>query len=319
MATSGISSTYTPGISRFFFKKLKLHPPVWRNFMHYDDMNTAYVERQGMINYGLPFRRLPGETVRMMNLAEDFNVRYVPDMFSGGDSIPEEDIMRDLYRVMHEMLPRMGGNFADMYKTLMDIQVASLFINFGYAPGNIAYGADGVALFSTNHPMSRQNPTVKWSNRPSVDVDPSVAAYNAAYTNIHALQKGPNNIQLMENEPKGVVFHPNQRTIWTQIAKGFWQPDSANRNENVIRGDNLKLNPWAYFTSAGAQGATQTPSAFNSWFVYGHEHYLQFFMREMFNIATQSDITTRSQLFAAHMEIAMGWDSARGTYGSAGY
>lgn len=318
MATSGISSAYTPGISRFFFTKIKMHPPLWRNFMHYTDMQTAYVERQGMVNYGLPFQRYPGEVIRMMQFSEDFNVRYLPDMYSGGDSIPQEDITRDLYRVMHEMLPRMGGNFADMFQTLLDLQVAGLFINFGFAPGSVAYGPDGVALFSTNHPISRQQPTVKWANRPYVDVDPSIAAYNAAYTNIFT-QKAPNNIMLISNEPAGVVFHPNQRTIWTQIAKGFWQPDTANRNENVTRQDNLKLNSWGYFTSSGVQGGAVTPPAYNSWCVYGKEHYTNFFMREMFNLETQSDITTRSQLFAAHMEFAMGWDSARGWYGSAGY
>jgi hypothetical protein len=308
----------TPGISKFFYMKMKMYPPIWRNFFHYQDMDTAYVERQGMVNYGLPFKRFPGEIIRGMQFAEDFNVRYVPDMYSGGDSIPKEDLMRDMYRVLHQMLPRMGGNFADMYMTLIDLQLANLLINFGFAAVS-PYGPDGVGLFSTNHPISRQQPTVKWANTPYVPVDASVAAYNAAYTNIVSLQNAPNNIMIIRNKPEGVVFHPSQVTIWTQIARGFWQPDSANRNENRIPKDNLKLNEWPYFKLSGTNGALTTPPSYNAWMVYGQDHYLNFFMREPFNVDSDSDITVRSQLFAAHMEIAYGWDSARGLYASPGY
>jgi len=317
MATTGIAAAFTKGISEHFFITLENYPPYFYDFMHYQDMDSAYIDEQGYENYPLPTRRNPGEAVKMAEFKESFNKRYVPDNYAMGDTIPMEDLDDDLYNVFHRMLVGKSSGFARQFVTLQDIQVAGMYINFGFTTGPVAFGSDGVALFSTSHPISLSQSSVLASNRPSTDVDFSIASYHAAWTNL-STQKGPNNIEIMRNSPRHIVTHPSQRQVAIQVLQGFWERGTADRNENVIPRDKVDLILWPYFQRSGTVGSTTTPPAFNAWMMFGGLHYQKFFMRSNFSTQTDSDIQTNSQIFVGHIRFAYGWSDWRGSYGSTG-
>src|SRR5215471_3415842 len=127
MASTGIASAFTKGISEHFFIELENYPPYFYDFMHYEDMDTAYVDEQGYENYGLPGRRNPGEPIKMGELRTSFNKRYVPDNYALGDTIPQEDIDDDLYDIFHRQITAKSGGFARQFVTLQDVQVAGMF------------------------------------------------------------------------------------------------------------------------------------------------------------------------------------------------
>jgi len=317
MATTGIAAAFTKGISKHFFLELELYPPYFYDFMHYEDMDTAYIDEQGYENYGLPSRRNPGEPIKMGEFRQSFNKRYVPDNYALGDTIPKEDLDDDMYDIFHRQLSAKAGGFARNFRTLQDIQVAGMFINFGYSGTNVPFGSDGVALFSTSHPVSRARSSVLVSNRASVDVDFSISSYHMAWTNL-TTQVGPNNIEIIRNKPRHLVVNPSQRQVAVQVVQAPWERGTADRNENIIPRDKVDVILWPYFQRSGTQGSAATPAANNSWFLVGEQHYLKFFMRSNFQPDTDSDINTNSQIFTGLIRFAYGWSDWRGTYGSGG-
>jgi len=317
MASQGYNAIFSKGIMKQLLLSLPYYPPTYPEFMHVDDMDSGYVDHQQWEGYPLPGKRYPGQAVKSGQFRQSFPKRYVPDGYGLLDSFPREDIKDDLYGLIHDVIPRRGGLYAESFASLPDIQTAGMYIYYGFAAGNIPYGSDNLSLFNNAHPFALYNQTQTWSNRPSVDVDLTVSTYHAAWTNL-ATQKAPNNIQYLKNRPQCLVMHPNQRQVAEQVLHQQWERDTSDRNTNIIVRDNVKLILWPYFTSSGSVGATYNPPSYNSWMIFGQRHWNRFFWRDTYDVQHQSDILTNSELIAAFVRFAYGWDNPYGCYGSLG-
>src|ERR1700722_20949226 len=131
MATTGLSSAFTAGIEEHFYLELEEYPMGWRDFYHYNDMDTPFVDLQGMQGYGQPTQRMPGEAITFDAFFDSFPVRIVPDMWSMGDSWPVEDMTDDIYRIYTSGISATGGGFARAFRTHLELQPSAILINFG--------------------------------------------------------------------------------------------------------------------------------------------------------------------------------------------
>lgn len=317
MPTTGLGSAMTPGISTQYYEYLGEHPEGWREVYGYNDMTTSFIDEQGYINYQTPTARMPMQAIDLQSFYENFGLRYVADIYSSGDQIAYQDLRDDIYGVYSTMIPSMGGGFARSFRTAREIILAGMFINYAFAPGNVIFGPDRLALFSLNHPLSRNNTTVTWANTPSSPVDFSVAAYNFAWTNLMT-QPAPDGQEIRMTTPARVIMHPSQRTIGYQVLKGQRQPNTSDYNISPIPGDAVSLHLWPYFKKSGPLGSTFTPNAFNAWMVQGKQHYIKYWNRETFRNRQDSDIITDSEIFVATMEFSYGWSWPYGMTGSTG-
>ena len=314
MATS-IPAVVSKGINRFIFRSQERYKPVFTRFMHTDRMDSNSIDVVGLVGYNLPTFRMPGEGVKQMSMAQGFTKRYVASIYSGLDSLPMEDLETDLYNLLHSEIVSKGAAMSHAFNIQRERAVAAFWSNIGFASTS-PFTADGLGLFNTAHPIA-PNTTATGANRPSQGVSLSVTAWKNMYTNLQT-QLMPDNVTYMMGEPRVLVVHPSQRNIAYQITKQMYEPNSADRNINVARLDNVEVVHWPYFQLNGTVGATLNPLPYNGWFVVGDRHFAHFYTRSPFRVKIDTDIRINSLLVFAQAQYTMGADDWRGLYGSPG-
>jgi hypothetical protein len=213
------------------------------------------------------------------------------------------------------LLPAKGGALAQAFMTLEQVVCANMFKNLGFAT-NASTGVngspDGYGLFNTAHPISSANASVTVANRPSTEVDASIAGYQAGATNLMT-QYAANNTDIIQNSPRVVVYHPSQRYVWKQILGTSTEYNTANRAQNVIPDlDNTQGIAWPYFQKSGSSGTN------NAWFMLGQHHNCYFVRRQATRFKTDYATNVLGYVFVAYSRFVPGWDTYLGSYGSVG-
>lgn len=311
MATSEIPSLFSKGITRQFNLEYKELNHVCDRIFHTSNTDSRYVDAQGYELYDQFDSRLPGEGVKQSQIRESYGKRYTVVNYGLGDTIPFEDWKDDQYGVLNRLLPKKGGALARAWNVTRERICADMFKNLAYKTGtSVPDSPDGVSLFNTAHPVSKFNSGVTKSNRPSTDVDLSIAAYQAMITNL-GKQSAPNNTEFIENNVRLLVVENSQQYIAKQILRGDWEVNSADRNLNVVKGEGDVL-VWSYFEKSGATGTN------NAWFGVGDTHSLNIIDRQNIEMDSDEDIATQSFIFVATARMDVGYDDWRGLYGSVG-
>jgi len=211
-------------------------------------------------------------------------------------------------------LPQKGGALADSFSTLEQRVPADMFKNLAFASNastGVSGSPDGYSLFNTAHPISSSLSAQTAANRPTVEANASIAAYQAGATNLMQ-QFAPNNVDIIDNMPRIVVANPDQRYIWQQVLKADWERGTADRNVNYIPADSVRLVEWPYFRVSGSTGTR------NAWMMIGKTHFLYFIRRQEVRFKTDYMVNVLAYIFVAYDRFAVGWSDWRGTYGSTG-
>lgn len=312
MASQSLYPLFTKGINKHFLLRLMHWDPVWRRIFHMNTTGDRYIWAQGWQGYTLPVFRIPGEQVAQASFQPSFSKQYIIRNYGLGDSVAQEDIDDDLYAVINFVLAQKGGYMALAFTNLLEYQTAAFFMNQGFASGTTVAGmADGRSLFNTAHPIAASNLGKTVGNRPSTEADLSQASIQVAHTNLWQ-QKAPDDLTFLNNAPRLLVINPQLHYVAEQLTRGKWQQNSADRNENFVRNDNVQVVEWPYFTKSGATGTN------NAWFEVGQTHFLEFYMRSAPKTRTDYDVNTNSQIFNTHCRFDLGADDWRGVYGSLG-
>lgn len=310
--STNLGPLYIKGLDKNIGVTIATYEPGWKPIFKIDSTMMRYIDRQSWEGYQLPQFRIPGTVIASGQFLPSFNKHYVVQNYGLQDQFPNEDVKDDLYGVIKRVIPSKGGLFGQTFNDLLEIYHANLLGVTGFASGSTVSGSpDGVALFSAAHPISVSQSTVLASNTPTIPVDLSIAGAQAAETNLR-LQKAANNITILNNELDLVWFNPAETYIAHQVWKGRWEVNTADRNENFLTRDKVKLHSWPYWNKSGATGTN------NGWGCRGKNHHLNFFLRQAVESDTQPDINTNSQIIAATIRFVSGYDDWRGTYGSPG-
>ncbi len=91
-------------------------------------------------------------------------------------------------------------------------------------------GGDGVALLATTHPILSGG---VYANKPSVDVDLSVANLQASQTRLERVQNARGKVRAFKGTT--LFCHPNQRWLVRQILETPNMPFGTDNTKNVIR------------------------------------------------------------------------------------
>ena len=312
MATTDLVSLLSEGIKEHRGLEYKELDRVSDRIFKRDTTKSRFIDKKNMELYGRPTRRRPGEGHRQGAIQESFGKRFVMIGRGLADAIPIEDWNDDRYGVYHRMLPGKGGALARAFNVDEELVCAEFFMNLGYVSGTSVAGSfDGVAQFSTAHPISLSNSGTTVANRPAAEVDISIAAADAARTNM-VTQLAANNVERLQNSIKYHVCNPATARIARQVWNTEWERGTADRNTNIMKRYNVEVLEWAYFTKSGATGTN------NAWFVIGESHGLEKWIREECDIMMDTDINTKSYVFVADYRMDVGSVDFRGTYGSTG-
>ena len=319
MATQALASLLSEGIKEHAGYELETYPKIYPKLFHERKTSGRYIQTQRYIPYKLPGDRDPGGVVTQGEILMDFGYRLVVRGFSLGDVVADEDLMDDLYGMLARWASSRGGSIARSYVTLEEREAATYFGTTGFTATSPAPGSpDGDSLFSTSHPTSAYDNVNQISNRPSAEVDLSMAALQAMRANLEQ-QMSNNGVTIQMNRLARIVVNPNIAEIAYQLAKGEWVSTSnagnSDRSINTMKGA-FDVVVWPYFRRTGATGGYA--GSYNAWFGQGETHSMVWYDREALTFDQDKDANTRSTLFTSHRRFVLGHEDFRGMYGSLG-
>lgn len=162
-------------------------------------------------------------------------------------------------------------------------------------------GGDGVALFSTAHPIDGNT----WANRPTTDVDLNEAALENAQIQIRYFpdQAG---LRIMARG-KLLIVPPQLKYVATRLLMTELRPGTANNDVNALK--------WGNDYSEGFQVMDFLTSQY-AWFVKTDKKGLLYLSRRAFDTDMQVDFTTQNLLVAGTERFSFNYFNPRAAWGT---
>jgi len=229
-------------------------------------------------------------------------VRFIAETFALGVEISKE--MRDDGRVPQALdFAEMLGNSSYWTQELYGHDV----FNNGFTTAKYA-GRDGLALFSTAHPLAGLNGTTV-GNRPSVDTDLSEAALEAAIL-AYDTQVNDRGMPTMMRASV-LLIHPSNRLFAKRLLNSELIPGSNNNDVNPLYDEGIRVlsDPWL-----------TDPDA---WFLIAPNDMLgdsgpRFYWRQQPDTYTWDENNGGATFHKIDQRHTVGFADWRGTYGSPG-
>ena len=218
-----------------------------------------------------------------------------------GYSITRKAIDDNLYK--SEFGPSNDG-LMESFKETEEIYSANVF-NSGQTY-NAQIGGDGVALFSTAHPIDPPYGSI--ANTPSTQVDLNETSLLNALITIRSTWRDNAGLKIHARGRK-VIVPPNLEPIALRLFRSELRPGTAQNDVNAVLGMNESLKEgfmvWDYLTSSYA------------WFVLTNHDGLIFFHRKKFEMDMSVEFTTDNLLvkgYQRYVPTYYDWRAAWGTF-----
>jgi len=280
--------------------KYKMIERQWPKVFRQTDSNMALERRAAMRYLGFAQLKTEGAPTAFDNNAGQRFVYNAEHFEIGlGYAITRKAIDDNLYK--SEFGPSNDG-LMESFKETEEIYCANVF-NTG-TTYSAAIGGDGVALFSTAHPIDGE--TI--ANRPTVDVDLNETSLLNSLITIRTTWKDNAGLKIHARGRK-VVIPPNLEPIALRLFRSELRPGTAQNDVNAILGMNDSLKEgfmtWDYLTSSYA------------WFVCTNHDGLILFNRKPFEMDMSVEFTTDNLLvkgYQRYVPTYYDWRAVWGTF-----
>lgn len=292
-----------PGLVMNTFMSYRLHPEMYRRINKVQNSRKAFENDFRIAGLGpLAAKTELGTTI----LDEPFKiggVRYIHKTFALGVPISKE--MRDdsMYPEILQLASFLGQS---SYWTT-ELYGHDVYNN-GFDTSKYT-GRDGVALFSTAHPIQGLGTTV--ANRPTVDADLSEAALEAAILAFET-QVNERGMPIL-SQPKTLLINPANRMLAKRLLNSAGMPydpsyTTTPNDVNPLKDEGLTpfSDPWITDSDA--------------WYVLAEQSQIdvKFWWREMPDTKTWDDDNADATFHKIRQRHSVGFGDWRGTYGSPG-
>ena len=271
----------------------------WPKVFRQTDSNMAFERRASMRYLGLAQLKQEGAPTSFDNAAGQRFIYNAEHLEIGlGYAITRKAIDDNLYK--GEFGPSNDG-LMESFKETEEIYAANVF-NTG-TTYNAATGGDGVALFSTAHPID--GATI--GNQPSPDVDLNESSLLNAAISIRSTWKDNAGLKIHARGRKLIV--PSQlEPIALRLFRSELRPGTANNDVNAIQGMNESFKEgfmvWDYLTSSYA------------WFLLTNHDGLIWFNRKPFEMDMSVEFTTDNLLVKGYQRYVPTYYDWRAVYGT---
>lgn len=271
----------------------------WPKVFRQTDSNMALERRASMRYLGLAQLKQEGAPTSFDNAAGQRYVYNAEHFEIGlGYAITRKAIDDNLYK--SEFGPSNDG-LMESFKETEEIYAANVF-NTG-TTYNASIGGDGVALFSTAHPIDGS--TI--GNRPSPDVSLNETSLLNACISIRTTWRDNAALKIHARGRK-LVVPPQLEPVALRLMRSELRPGTADNDVNAILGMNESLKEgflsWDYLTSSFA------------WFVITNHDGLIFFNRKSFETDMSVEFTTDNLLVKGYQRYVPTYYDWRAVYGT---
>lgn len=271
----------------------------WPKIFRQTDSSMALERRAAMRFLGLAQLKQEGAPTSFDNAAGQRYVYNAEHLEIGlGYAITRKAIDDNLYK--SEFSPSNDG-LMESFKETEEIYAANV-LNSG-TTYSAAVGGDGVALFSTVHPID--GATI--GNQPSPDVDLNETSLLNSLITIRTTWKDNAGLKIHARGRK-VIVPPNLEPIALRLFRSELRPGTAQNDVNAILGMNDSLKEgfmvFDYLTSSYA------------WFVLTNHDGLIFFNRKPFEMDMSVEFTTDNLLVKGYQRYVPTYYDWRAIYGT---
>ena len=289
-----------PGLNALFGLQYATYGEEHKELYETEKSERSFEEETKLSGFSAAPVKNEGSAIAYDNAQEAFTARYNHETIALGFSITEEAVEDNLY---DSLSARYTKGLARAMAYTKQVKAASV-LNNGFT-GGVYAGGDGVALFSTAHPLISGGTN---SNRPSTNADLNETSLENAVIQIAAWtdERG----LLIAAKPKKLIVPPALQFVATRLLETSLRVGTADNDINAIK--NNGSIPEGYTIN---HYLTDT----NAWFLTTDvPNGLKHFERMALSTSMDGDFDTGNVRYKARERYSFGWSDPLGVFGSPG-
>jgi hypothetical protein len=289
-----------PGLNALFGLEYKRYGEEHKEIYETETSERSFEEETKLSGFSAAPVKNEGSAIAYDNAQEAWTARYNHQTIALGFSLTEEAVEDNLYDTLSA---RYTKALARAMAYTKQVKAASV-LNNGFS-GGVYAGGDGVALFSTAHPLVDGGTN---SNTQSTPTDLNETALENAVIQIAAWtdERG----LLIAAQPRKLVVPPGNQFVATRLLETELRVSTADNDINAIKNNgsipegytinHFLTDPDAYFLT------TDVPN--------GMKH----FVRTPLSTSMDGDFDTGNVRYKARERYSFGWSDPLGMWGSPG-
>ena len=289
-----------PGLNALFGLQYATYGEEHKEIYETEKSERSFEEETKLAGFGAAPVKNEGSAIAYDNAQEAFTARYNHETIALGFSITEEAVEDNLY---DSLSARYTKGLARAMAYTKQVKAASV-LNNGFT-GGVYAGGDGVALFSTAHPLISGGTN---SNRPSTNSDLNETSLENAVIQIAAWtdERG----LLIAAKPRKLVVPPALQFVATRLLETNLRVGTADNDINALK--NNGSIPEGYTIN---HYLTDT----NAWFLCTDvPNGLKHFERMALTTGMDGDFDTGNVRYKARERYSFGFSDPLGVFGSPG-
>ena len=288
-----------PGLNALFGLEYSRYGEEHKEIYETETSERSFEEETKLSGFSAAPVKNEGAAIAYDNAQEAFTARYNHETIALGFSITEEAVEDNLY---DSLSARYTKALARAMAYTKQVKAANV-LNNGF---NSAYpGGDGVALFSTSHPLVDGGTN---SNTPATPADLNETSLEAAVIQIAAWtdERG----LLIAAKPRKLIVPPSLMFVATRLLETELRTATADNDINALR--SMGAIPEGYAVN---HFLTDT----DAWFLTTDvPNGLKHFVRTPMQTSMDGDFDTGNVRYKARERYSFGWSDPLGMFGSPG-
>jgi hypothetical protein len=288
-----------PGLNALFGLEYARYGEEHKEIYETEKSERSFEEETKLSGFNAAPVKNEGSAIQYDNAQEAFTARYTHETIALGFSITEEAVEDNLY---DSLSARYTKALARAMAYTKQVKAASV-LNNGFSSSYL--GGDGVALFSTAHPLVSGGTN---SNRPSTNADLNETSLENAVIQIAAWtdERG----LLIAAKPRKLVIPPNLMFVATRLLETNLRVGTTDNDINALK--NNGSIPEGYTVN---HFLTDT----NAWFLTTDvPNGLKHFERTALSNSMDGDFDTGNVRYKSRERYSFGWSDPLGVFGSPG-
>jgi hypothetical protein len=289
-----------PGLNALFGLQYATYGEEHKEIYETEKSERSFEEETKLSGFSAAPVKNEGSAIAYDNAQEAFTARYNHETIALGFSITEEAVEDNLY---DSLSARYTKGLARAMAYTKQVKAASV-LNNGFS-GGVYAGGDGVALFSTSHPLISGGVN---SNRPSTNSDLNETSLENAVIQIAAWtdERG----LLIAAKPRKLIVPPALQFVATRLLETNLRVGTADNDINALK--NNGSIPEGYTIN---HYLTDT----NAWFLCTDvPNGLKHFERMALTTGMDGDFDTGNVRYKARERYSFGFSDPLGVFGSPG-
>jgi len=288
-----------PGLNALFGLEYARYGEEHKEIYETETSERSFEEETKLSGFSAAPVKNEGSAIAYDNAQEAFTTRYNHETIALGFAITEEAIEDNLY---DSLSARYTKGLARAMAYTKQIKAAAV-LNNGFSASYP--GGDGVALFSTSHPLVSGGVN---SNTPSTQADLNETSLEAAVIQIAAWtdERG----LLIAAKPKKLIIPPALQFVATRLLETNLRVGTADNDINALKNNGSIPEGYAinhYLTDT------------NAWFLTTDvPNGLKHFIRTPLQNSMDGDFDTGNVRYKARERYSFGFSDPLGMFGSSG-